>query len=76
MEQSSHLISDHQYEDVEDFSQFKKVSRTVTLDSGTSRKYNFSVGFLESHHYLLAIIMGYNPPSGSVDFYNCFVVFS
>jgi len=69
-------ISAHQFVDAADISEFTKVSRTVSLNSGTSRTYNFSVGFLESHSYLVAMIMGQNPLSGSVQFYNCFVVFS
>ena len=67
-------ISSHQFVDAADIDQFKKVERTVTLRSGTNRKYNFSVGFLENHANLLE--SGTRPPSGAVWFYNCFVVFS
>lgn len=68
------VISAHQFVDAADIDNFKKVERTVSLASGTGRKYNFAVGFLENHQYLNAF---YNTgATGAVWFYNCFVVFS
>lgn len=69
-------ISSHQFVDAADIDQFKKVERTVSLRSGTSRKYNFSVGFLENHANLNLTANQSDGPSGAVWFYNCFVVFS
>ena len=69
-------ISTHQFVDAADIDNFKKVERTVTLASGTSRRYNFSVGFLENHANLKIQSNSSDGPSGAVWFYNCFVVFS
>ena len=69
-------ISAHQFVDAADIDNFKKVERTVTLESGTSRRYNFSVGFLENHANLKIQSNSSDGPSGAIWFYNCFVVFS
>ena len=70
-------ISDHKYEDAEDYHEFKKVSRTIygeDLRSGnTSRLAILSLGFLENHSNLPDSRTG--TPSGAVHFYNVFATF-
>ena len=70
------VISAHQFVDAADCDNFKKVERTVSLASGTGRKYNFAVGFLENHANLHLSPFSSYGPTGAVWFYNCFVVFS
>tara|TARA_Y100000992_G_scaffold39182_1_gene22008 strand:+ start:110 stop:1243 length:1134 start_codon:yes stop_codon:yes gene_type:complete len=78
-------ISAHQYEDSEDYHEFKKASRTVTNASGNALKnpifgnalqYGHALlvlGFLENHSYLGQYNSG---PTGAIQFYNPFVTFT
>ena len=79
-------ISAHQYEDSDDYHEFKKASRTVTNASGNALKSPISnnslqyghallvLGFLENHQYLSAY--GNSGPTGAIQFYNPFVTFT
>ena len=78
-------ISAHQYEDSDDYHEFKKASRTVTNasinalkrpDVGNALQYGHALlvlGFLESHSYLGQYPSG---PTGAIQFYNPFVTFT
>ena len=79
------IISDIQYEDSEDYHDFKKVSRTVTNASGDSlrnphdtssnnARMILCLGFLESHSYLAQY--GNSGATGGVQYYNPFVTFT
>jgi hypothetical protein len=58
--------------DAEDYSQFKKVNLTVTLQTGTSRRLGFGLFFGENQDNLDES----GTPSGLIQFYNPFVLFS
>ena len=78
-------ISAHQYEDSDNYHEFKKVSRTVTNasgnalkrpDTGNALQYGHALlvlGFLENHQYLGQYPSG---PTGAIQFYNPFVTFT
>lgn len=78
-------ISAHQYEDSENYHEFKKASRTVTNASGNalrnpifgnSFQYGHALlvlGFLENHSYLGTYPTG---ATGAIQFYNPFVTFT
>ena len=78
-------ISAHQYEDSDNYHEFKKVSRTVTNasinalkrpDVGNALQYGHALlvlGFLENHSYLGQYPTG---PTGAIQFYNPFVTFT
>jgi len=56
------------------FAQFNKIEKTVTLQSGTSRRLTFEMFFGENQSYLTPASTG--TPSGSGLFYNPFVLYS
>jgi hypothetical protein len=57
-----------------EFAQFKKIEKTVTLQSGTNRRLTFEMFFGENQDYLTPASTG--TPSGAGFFYNPFVVYS
>ena len=67
------------YKDAEDFSDFTAVTKTITLQSDQSipRKNGFGCYFAENHSYLPPETPpDPNPPTGSIQFYNPFLIFS
>ena len=55
-----------------EFAQFKKIEKTVTLQSGTNRRLTFEMFFGENQDYL----NGSGTPSGAGLFYNPFVTYA
>lgn len=64
------------YKDAEDYPDFIAVEKTITLQSGTGRKMGLGMYFMENHSYLPATAPDPNPLSGSIEFYNPFLIFS
>lgn len=60
------------YRDAEDFPQFKKVELSVSLQTGTSRRLGFGLFFGENQDNLDES----GTPSGLIQFYNPFILFS
>ena len=57
-----------------EFSQFKKIEKTVTLQAGTNRRLTFEMFFGENQDYLTPVSAP--TPSGAGLFYNPFVLYS
>lgn len=57
-----------------DFNQFKKIEKTVTLQTGTSRRLTYEMFFGENQSYLSPVSAP--TPSGAGFFYNPFVTFA
>ena len=64
------------YKDAEDYPDFIAVEKTFTLQSGTGRRLGFGTYFMENQSYMPITPPSPNPLSGSIEFYNPFVIFS
>ena len=66
------------YKDAEDFSDFTAVTKTITLqnDAGLPSRIGFGCYFAENHSYLPQTPPDPNPPSGAIQIYNPFLIFS
>ena len=66
------------YKNAEDFSHFTAVTKTITLQSSsrTPNKIGFGIYFAENHSYMTYPPPDPNPPSGSIQVYNPFVIYS
>jgi hypothetical protein len=66
------------YENAEDFAHFKAVTKTITLspESNTFNRLGFAMFFSENQSYMTEPPPSPNPPSGAIQFYNPFVIFS
>lgn len=74
----SNYIQSITYKDAEDFSDFTAVTKTITLqnDAGIPDKLGFGCYFAENHSYMPHTPPDPNPPTGSIQIYNPFVIFS
>lgn len=68
-------VDSNDYYDSEDFSEFKKITLTMTLPSGTDRELGFALYFAENHSYLPITPPDPNPLSGSIYFYQPHIAF-
>ena len=64
------------YKDAEDYPEFIAIEKTITLQSGTGRKMGLGMYFMENQSYLPETPPDPNPLSGSIQFYNPFLIFS
>jgi hypothetical protein len=64
------------YYNSEDYEQFKPITVTMTLPSGTGRNIGFALYFAENHSYLPLTPPDPNPPTGSIEFYQPHLSFS
>ena len=69
-------VDSNDYYDSEDLAEFTKLTLTMTLPSGTSRKLGFALYFAENHSYLPTTAPDPNPPSGAIQFYQPHISFT
>lgn len=69
-------VDSNDYYNSEDFEEFKVVTLTMTLPSGTNRDLGFALYFAENHSYLPTTPPDPNPLSGSISFYQPHITFS